>query len=146
MDKVEIWNFTQYFALIVFKLKHVRYIEIARCEIIIHFLCLNQQLAFHQRVVCHSSIYGFWLPPFVYSNSSNVWHYSVYLNFPFNDIYVIICYIEYSFPFHTQTSHQIIMCLKYKKESSVLSCAFPSMVHHNRKQLLLRNTTSVMFE
>lgn len=93
----------------------------------------------------------------VYSNSSNVWHYSVYLNFPFNDIYVIICYIEYSFPwwqlylsqgniFHTQTSHQIIMCLKYKKESSVLSCAFTSMVHHNRKQLLLRNTASVMFE
>jgi hypothetical protein len=95
--------------------------------------------------------------PFVYSNSTNVWHYSVYLYFPFNDIYVIICYIEYLFPwwqldlsqgniFHTQTSHQIIMCLKYKKDSSVLSCAFTSMAHHNRKQLLLRNTASVMFE
>jgi hypothetical protein len=93
----------------------------------------------------------------VYSNSTNVWHYSVYLYFPFNDIYVLICYIEYLFPwwqldlsqgniFHTQTSHQIIMCLKYKKDSSVLSCAFTSMAHHNRKQLLLRNTASVMFE
>jgi hypothetical protein len=167
----EIWNFSQYFALIVFKLKYVRYIEIARCEIIIHFLCLNQQLAFHHCVVCHSSIIlftdnsnGEWnrriltkmgsrgralnewyvdsltnsllgklpfsliilhycytiylrdyytlfmsqsttcfsplcclsfldlrilITPLVYSNSSNVWHYSVYLNFPFNDIYVI---------------------------------------------------------